>query len=282
VAEVGGGGGITAAGGGASGLVGGRICPVQIDLLFDPFGATWKEVREGAIAAEGEGFDGVWLYDHLAGSVHGQEQVLECWTTITAIAATVPGIVVGPMVLNVANRDPGTLAVMAATLQQVSEGRLILGLGAGGGRHTSYATEQYALGRLVLGDPARRAALEAAVATLRSVWSGTVGGVGGFLRPEPAPPIIVGGFGPKMAELAGQVADGVNLSGGPGLTRLLDVARTARVSAGRDPLSFVVTVSSDLSSRSLQQLQELEVDRAVAFVNRPFADHVRRFAASRR
>ena len=63
---------------------------MKIDLLFDPFGATWHDVQEGAIAAEGEGFDGVWLYDHLAGSVHGQQRVLECWTTLTAIAATVP------------------------------------------------------------------------------------------------------------------------------------------------------------------------------------------------
>jgi alkanesulfonate monooxygenase SsuD/methylene tetrahydromethanopterin reductase-like flavin-dependent oxidoreductase (luciferase family) len=50
---------------------------VQIDLLFDPFGATWHDVQEGAIAAEGEGFDGVWMYDHLAGSVHGQQRALE-------------------------------------------------------------------------------------------------------------------------------------------------------------------------------------------------------------
>jgi alkanesulfonate monooxygenase SsuD/methylene tetrahydromethanopterin reductase-like flavin-dependent oxidoreductase (luciferase family) len=268
--------------GGARGVVGGRIWPVQIDLLFDTFGVTWEDVREGAIAAEGEGFDGVWLNDHLAGSVHGEERVLECWTTLTAIAAAVPGIAVGPMVLNVANRDPGTLAVMAATLQQVSEGRLILGLGAGGGRDTPYATEQLAFGRPVLGDRARRAAVELAVATLRSVWSGTVGGVGGFLRPDPAPPIIVGGFGPKMAELAGRVADGVILPGGPGLDRLLDVARTAHGLAGRDPSSFVVTVSSGLGSRALQQLQELNVDRAVAFVRRPFAENVRSLAASRR
>ena len=115
---------------------------MQIDLLIDPFGATWQDVREGAIAAEGEGFDGVWLYDHLAGSVHGQQRVLECWTTLTAIAATVPRIAIGPMVLNVANRHPGTLAVMAATLQEVSGGRLLLGLGAGGGPHTPYAAEQ--------------------------------------------------------------------------------------------------------------------------------------------
>ena len=117
---------------------------MNVDLLFDPFGATWPDVRDGARVAEGEGFDGVWLYDHLAGSVHGEGRVLECWTTLTAIAAAVPRITIGPMVLNVANRDPGTLAVMAATLQEVSDGRLLLGLGAGGGRLTPYAAEQQA------------------------------------------------------------------------------------------------------------------------------------------
>jgi alkanesulfonate monooxygenase SsuD/methylene tetrahydromethanopterin reductase-like flavin-dependent oxidoreductase (luciferase family) len=255
---------------------------VRIDLLFDPFGATWRELRDGAIVAEREGFDGVWLYDHLAGSVHNEERVLECWTTLTAIAATVPRIAVGPMVLNVANRDPGTLAVMAATLQEVSEGRLLLGLGAGGGQGTPYAAEQHALGRPVPGDAARRAAVEATVATLRSVWSGSVGGVGGFLRPDPPPPVIVGGFGPKMAELAGRVADGVNVPGGPRLARLLEVARAARAASGRDPASLVVTVSSSLHPRVLQQLEELEVDRVVAFTAAPFAANARRLAASRR
>jgi alkanesulfonate monooxygenase SsuD/methylene tetrahydromethanopterin reductase-like flavin-dependent oxidoreductase (luciferase family) len=96
---------------------------VHIDLLFDPFDATWHDVHEGALAAAAEGFDGVWLYDHLAGSVHGQRRVLECWTTLTAIATAVPGIAVGPMVLNVANRDPAMVAIMAATLQEVSGGR---------------------------------------------------------------------------------------------------------------------------------------------------------------
>ena len=63
---------------------------MKIDLLFDPFGVTWRDVHEGAVAAEAEGFDGVWLYDHLAGSVHGEERVLECWTTLTAVAVSVP------------------------------------------------------------------------------------------------------------------------------------------------------------------------------------------------
>jgi alkanesulfonate monooxygenase SsuD/methylene tetrahydromethanopterin reductase-like flavin-dependent oxidoreductase (luciferase family) len=255
-----------------------KMSIVQVDLLLDPFGANWSDVREAAIAAEGEGFDGVWLYDHLAGSVHGQGWVLECWTTLTAIAAVVPRITVGTMVLNVANRDPGTLGVMAATLQEISGGRLMLGLGAGGGRDTPYAAEQFALGRSVPGDTRRRAAVESAIAAVRSVWSGTVRGTAGFLRPDPPPPVIVGGFGPRMAELAGRVADGINLPGGPQLPALLEVARTSRASIGADPSSFIVSVSSDLSASSMQRLSTVGVDRAVAYVPAPSRDYIRRLA----
>jgi alkanesulfonate monooxygenase SsuD/methylene tetrahydromethanopterin reductase-like flavin-dependent oxidoreductase (luciferase family) len=256
---------------------------VRYDILFDPFGRTWSDLREGALAAEGEGFDGVWLYDHLAGSVHGEARVVECWTTLSALAATVGRIALGPMVLNVANRDPGTLAVMAATLQEVSQGRLLLGVGAGGGIGTPYAEEQRALGRAVPGDRARRAEVEATIATLRSVWSGTVRGVGGFLRPDPPPPIIVGGFGPKMAELAGRVADGVNLPGGSRLPGLIEIARAAHreaTSAGGVVVgSFTVTVSSDLHPATLERLQALGVDRVVTFVAGALSGRVRALAA---
>lgn len=255
--------------------------PVRVDVLFDPFGATWHEVREGAIVVEGEGFDGVWLYDHLAGSVHGRARVLESWTTLTAIATVVPRIAIGPMVLNVANRPAGTLGVMAATLQEVSEGRLLLGLGAGGGRTTPYAAEQMAFDRPVPGDIARRAAIESTVTTLRAVWSGSVGGVAGFLQPDPAPPIIVGGFGAKVAEVAGRVADGINLPDGARLAPLLAVAREARTASGRDPSTFVVTVSSDLRPSTLERLDALGVDRVVVFLGAPFAENARRLAGTR-
>jgi alkanesulfonate monooxygenase SsuD/methylene tetrahydromethanopterin reductase-like flavin-dependent oxidoreductase (luciferase family) len=255
---------------------------MKIDLLFDPFGVAWRDVREGAIAAEGDGFDGVWLYDHLAGSVHRQDRVLESWTTLTAIAATVPRLAIGPMVLNVANREAGTLGVMAATLQEISGGRLLLGLGAGGGLETPYAAEQQAFGRVVAADAVRRQAVEATVSALRSVWSGTVAGVGGFLRPDPLPPIVLGGFGPKIAELAGRVADGVNLPSGPRLAALLEVARSAHSAAGRDSQPFVVTVSADLRKRTLAHLEDLGVDRAVVFVGGPSAEAVGRLAKSRR
>jgi alkanesulfonate monooxygenase SsuD/methylene tetrahydromethanopterin reductase-like flavin-dependent oxidoreductase (luciferase family) len=152
---------------------------VEIDLLFDPFGVRVDDALAGATAAERAGFGGVWLYDHLAGSVHGRDRVLECWTTLTAIAATVPRIMVGPLVLNVANRPAGTLAVMAATLQELSGGRLLLGVGAGGGRDTPYAAEQEALGRVVLGDARRRAAVADQVATLRAVCVASRSGCSG-------------------------------------------------------------------------------------------------------
>jgi alkanesulfonate monooxygenase SsuD/methylene tetrahydromethanopterin reductase-like flavin-dependent oxidoreductase (luciferase family) len=253
---------------------------VRIDLLFDPFGGRWNDVRAGAVEAERAGFDGVWTYDHLAGSVHGERRVLECWTTLTAIAATVPRIAVGPLVLNVANRDPGTLAVMAATLQEVSGGRLLLGLGAGGGVDTPYASEQVALGRSVGAARDRRRAVEDAVARVRSVWTGTVGGASGFLRPDPPPPVIIGGFGPKMADLAGRVGDGINTPAGPHLVDLVSIARAAHEHSGRDPESFIVTVSSGPSRREHQRLVELGVDRAIVSVRAPYVDGVARVRAA--
>lgn len=252
-----------------------------VDVLLDPFDGDWPGVLEGARAAEAAGLDGVWLWDHLAGSVHGASRVLECWTTLTAIAATVPRIAVGPMVLNVANRDAGTLAAMAATLQEVSGGRLVLGLGAGGGRDTPYAREQEALGRRVAGDADRRREVERAVAQLREVWTGRAGGVGGFTVPEPAPPVVIGAFGEKMAALAGRVADGVNLPGGASLPSLVQIARDAHARAGRDPVGFVVTVSAEPSPRTVERLAALGVHRVVTLVRPPYLAGVERVAAAR-
>jgi alkanesulfonate monooxygenase SsuD/methylene tetrahydromethanopterin reductase-like flavin-dependent oxidoreductase (luciferase family) len=250
---------------------------VRIDLLFDPFDARWSDVAAGARAAEQAGFDGVWLYDHLAGSVHGADRVLECWTTLTAIAAAVPRINVGPMVLNVANRDPATLAVMAATLQEVSDGRLLLGLGAGGGNDTPYAAEQLALSRPVPDGRERRRAVEATIRRLRTVWSGAVGSARGFLRPDPPPPIVIGGFGPKMAELAGRLGDGLNTPAGPRLAELLRVAREAHARSGRDPGAFVATASARPAPRERDRLAECGVDRMiVSLLAPPYVDGVGR------
>ena len=151
---------------------------LRTDLLLDPFGGRVADAVRAAQAAEDAGFDGIWTWDHLAGRVHGASHVLECWTLLTTIAARTARVAIGPLVLNVANREPGVVAVMAATLQEASGGRLLLGIGAGGGPGTPYPEEQRALGRSVAGDAARREQVERSIETIRDVLTGR----DGFLR----------------------------------------------------------------------------------------------------
>jgi alkanesulfonate monooxygenase SsuD/methylene tetrahydromethanopterin reductase-like flavin-dependent oxidoreductase (luciferase family) len=231
---------------------------MRIDLLLDPFGARWEQVRDAALAAEANGFDGLWTWDHLSGVVHRERDVLEGWTLLSALAVVTTRLTLGPMVLNAANREPGVLAVMAATLQQVSGGRLLLGLGAGGGPDSPYAAEQQALGRASGTDPERRHRLEQTITTVRSTWA-----TPGFLRPEPPPPVIIGAFGPKMAELAGRLGDGINTPAGPHLPALTAIARKAR---GDRP--FIVTASGDLSQRAA--LEREGADRLIVYARRPY------------
>jgi len=252
---------------------------VHVDVLLETFGSRWPEVRDGAVSAERAGFDGVWLNDHLAGSVEGARQVLECWTVLSALAAEVPRIALGPLVLNVANRDPGTLAVMAATLQQISTGRLLLGLGAGARAGTSYAIEQEALGRRLPTGPERRHAVEHTISMLRKVWSGAVPPAAGFLRPEPVPPIVVAASGPKMAELAGRLGDGICVPAGAMLAELIGVAHRAHTRAGRQAERFVVTASLPAIPERTESWAGLGVDRLIVYVARPFGEGVARLHA---
>jgi alkanesulfonate monooxygenase SsuD/methylene tetrahydromethanopterin reductase-like flavin-dependent oxidoreductase (luciferase family) len=247
---------------------------VLVDVLLETFGSRWPELRDGAAAAELAGFDGVWVNDHLAGSVQGAPHVLECWTVLSALVVEVPRIAVGPLVLNVANRDPGTLAVMAATLQHVSGGRLLMGLGAGARAGTTYAIEQEALGRRVLSGPERRRSVEQTVTVLRQVWSGAVGEAAGFLRPEPVPPILIAGSGPKMAELAGRVGDGICVPVGPAMAELVSVARQAHARSGRDPEQLLVTASMATPPEQTRPAVEFDVDRLIVYMAPPFDEGI--------
>jgi alkanesulfonate monooxygenase SsuD/methylene tetrahydromethanopterin reductase-like flavin-dependent oxidoreductase (luciferase family) len=180
---------------------------------------------------------------------------------LTALAEATRRIALGPLVLNVANRHPGVLANMAATFQAVSGGRLLLGIGAGGSQRTPYAAEQQAIGQSVERDAARAGKVVEAIELIRRLWSGHAG----FLRPEPTPPIIVGGFGPRMAAIAGRHGDGFNTQAmHPKLADLAHVAREQHKASGRDPSTFVITVFAGLdarwldpSSRARQNLERL-------------------------
>ena len=254
---------------------------MKIDLLLIPMSARWADMRAAALAAEEAGFDGLWTWDHLRDpDDDGGPGVPEAWTVLTALAEVTRRVALGPLVLNVANRQPGLLANMAATLQAVSGGRLLLGLGAGGNRRTPYAAEQAAMGQTVERDEARAQRVVDAIALIRRLWSGE----SGFLRPEPPPPIIIGGFGPRMATIAGRHADGFNTQAlHPQLADLVRRARDEHTASGRDASRFIVTVFAGLDahwlraeSRTRQSLERAGVHRLILLVPPPFdADTIR-------
>jgi F420-dependent oxidoreductase-like protein len=104
----------------------------------------WDEILGLARHAERTGWDGVWLADHFMPSGGPRETpMLEVWTALTTLAAAVPRIRIGPLVLGNTYRHPAVVANMAATLDQLSGGRLVLGLGAGwqANEHDAYGID---------------------------------------------------------------------------------------------------------------------------------------------
>jgi alkanesulfonate monooxygenase SsuD/methylene tetrahydromethanopterin reductase-like flavin-dependent oxidoreductase (luciferase family) len=222
--------------------VAGLDVSIQLDTVGVPF-AWW---RDAAVRLEAAGYDGVRCWDHFVRRVRPAKSVLECWTTITAVAAVTERISVGPFVLNLMNRHPAVVARMAATLQEASAGRLVLAIGIGG-----FAGEHAAYGLPYPDVDERVARLEEAIAVLRGLWTGgpvTSGGRFYPLRdavalpiPSPPPPIVVAGQSARGARLAARLGDGWTCPPDR-LGRLLPVYLDALGEAGRDRRDVRVVV----------------------------------------
>ncbi len=188
---------------------------MKVSLCVDP-GRSWPQVLALAQRADSAGWHAVYVCDHFmphdpAGrAVDGP--MLECWTVLAALAARTAAVAVGSLVLGNTYRHPAVVANMAATLDQLSQGRLLLGIGAG------WQPNEHAAYGIALPAPrARVAALDEACAVIRSLLDqrrSTMDGVAYRLRDAPCDPkpatrvgLLVGGGGLGIMRVAARHAD---------------------------------------------------------------------------
>jgi probable F420-dependent oxidoreductase len=110
-----------------------RTLKIGVQLPEVEFAYTWPQLAHMATLAEDTGFDSIWLGDHLMYRHPGQPPVgpFEAWTTLASLAAITRRVQLGPLVASLGFHNPAMIAKMAATIDQVSNGRFILGIGSG-------------------------------------------------------------------------------------------------------------------------------------------------------
>jgi probable F420-dependent oxidoreductase len=229
----------------------------------------WPEVEAMARAAEEVGFESIWLGDHLLYRGDGREErgPWEVWTQLAAIAAVTERVRLGPLVACASFHPPGLIAKMAASVDEISGGRFVLGLGAGWNE-----TEYRAFG---LPYDHRVSRFQESFAIVRRLVAGERVNVAGrywsaddlVLLPPPARrvPLMIGSNGPRMLSIALPHVDWWNTwydrygNTVDGFAELNAFVTEAAEQAGRDPAEV---------QRSTAVLVELDPEA----VKRPHSD----------
>jgi alkanesulfonate monooxygenase SsuD/methylene tetrahydromethanopterin reductase-like flavin-dependent oxidoreductase (luciferase family) len=221
---------------------------------------SWPELRGAALAAEAAGWDSLWLDDHLLCDEGGdRDPRLEGWTALAALAAITTRVRLGHLVTAVTFRNLGVIAKMATTLDHVSGGRFVLGLGAGW-----HAREHEAFGiDFGSGFGERLDRLDEAAGLLRRLLDGEVvthhgrfydlDGAACAPRPVQARlPILIGGTGrTKTLRTVAREADIWNAYATPEqLAELSDVLAAHGAAVGRDVRAIERQVYVNLVVRS--------------------------------
>lgn len=181
--------------------------------LYLPTG-DFGRARRVAERAERQGFYSLSINDHLYSPMGERDPQLECFTTLSAIAAITSKIRLAPAVAAMSFRNPALLAKTVSTLDCISNGRFILGLGSGWQR-----TEYDAHGYPYPSTTERLDQLEDGIKVLKAMWTQdepayqgryfSVKNAYNHPRPvqKPYPPLMLGGSGPKLLEISARHAD---------------------------------------------------------------------------
>jgi alkanesulfonate monooxygenase SsuD/methylene tetrahydromethanopterin reductase-like flavin-dependent oxidoreductase (luciferase family) len=246
----------------------------------------WPEYVAMARAAEESGFDSIWLGDHLLyrDDDRGERGPWDVWTMLAALAAATGRVQLGPLVACAAFHPPGILARMAAAVDEISDGRLVLAVGAGWNE-----TEFRAFG---VPFDARVARFAEAFEIVRRLVAGERVTVHGrfhgvddaVLLPPPRrrPPLMIGARGRRLLELTLPHVDAWNTwydwyGNTPvrfgELNREIDEIAAA---AGREPSE--ITRSACVFVALDRRAGERPLDDAAPPVERGLLDHLRRLA----
>ena len=205
----------------------------------------WGELREMALAAEESRLDSVWAADHLVFQDDGTwSGIHESWTILTAVAAITERVEIGPLVLALPVRNPAVTAKMAAALDEVSGGRLILGVGCGWHEPEFDAFDfpfDHRVGRFEEALSILLGLLRNGEVTFKGRWHRANARL---LPPGPrptGPPILIAGKRPRMLRLAARHADAWNAAWygrreeAKELERRIAALHEACSEVGRDP-----------------------------------------------
>ncbi len=234
----------------------------------------WDDIRAACVHAGSTGWDGLWIADHFmpfSGDDGGPTH--EAWTMLGALADAVPRVRLGTLVSGNTYRYPAVLAKMAATLDNISGGRAVLGIGAGWqeNEHTAYGMEYSDVkGRL---DRLEEAAelIACLLHNERSDFNGTHYTLANApLSPRPVQdrlPVMIGGGGEKRTlRITAKFADEWNVWGTPDvLAHKNSVIDRHCAEVGRDPAEIqrsavaLVFISND--EAELAPLRELDLGR---------------------
>jgi alkanesulfonate monooxygenase SsuD/methylene tetrahydromethanopterin reductase-like flavin-dependent oxidoreductase (luciferase family) len=226
----------------------------EIGVYLPQIGLSYDQLLHRALRCEELGIDSLWLYDHLYGPGAPDYPSLEAWTLATALLSRTQRISVGHMVLCNQFRHPVVLAKMATTLDQISAGRLVLGIGSGS------IEDEHRRSGLDWGSFAQRSQrLGETLEILRQAFANEVIDFTGRhftihdmpIKPgpvsRPRPPIIVGGVGEKYTlPLVARYADVWNVPTYAlgELEHKVSVLRSICDDIGRDPSSIVLSVEA--------------------------------------